>query len=193
MVTMQTRIEKSKLLLLHHIKNLDDSRLAKQVYKEQSQHGWPGLVTECGEILKQWNLKDIFEKCTKSQWKNSVKKEAKVQNEDKIRKLIKKSSKLEIMKGESYGEKSYISDMKMQDARVNFSLRSRMYECKMNFLNNPVFKAEMWRCDSCQSCVDSQSHILYCPAYQQLREGKSLSSDQDIVSYFQEVLAIRLK
>ena len=81
----------------------------------------------------------------------------------------------------------------MQDARVNFSLRSRMYECKMNFLNNPVFKAEMWRCDSCQSCVDSQSHILYCPAYQQLREGKSLSSDQDIVSYFKEVLAIRLK
>ena len=193
MVTMQTRIEKSKLLLLYHIKNLDDSSLAKQVYKEQSDHGWPGLVTECGENLKQWNLKDIFEKCTKSQWKNSVKKEAKVQNEDKLRKLIKKSSKLEIMKGESYGEKSYISDMKMQDARVKLSLRSRMYECKMNFLNNPVFKAEMWRCDSCQSCVDSQSHILYCPAYQQLREGKSLSSDQDIVSYFKEVLAIRLK
>ena len=100
MVTMQTRIEKSKLLLLYHIKNLDDSSLAKQVYKEQSEHGWPGLVAECGEILKQWNLKDIFEKCTKSQWKNSVKKEAKVQNEDKLRKLIKKSSKLEIMKGE---------------------------------------------------------------------------------------------
>ena len=97
------------------------------------------------------------------------------------------------MKGESYGEKSYISDMKMQDARVNFSLRSRMYDCKMNFLNKPVFKAEMWRFDSCRSCVDSQSHILYCPSYQQLQEGKSLSSDQAIVSYFKEVLAIRLK
>ena len=107
--------------------------------------------------------------------------------------LIKKSSKLETMKAESYGEKSYISDMKLQDARVNFSLRSRMYDCKMNSLNNPVFKAEMWRCDSCWSCVDSQSHILYCPAYQQLREGKSLSSDQDIVSYSKEILAIRLK
>jgi hypothetical protein len=195
MSTMQTRIDKSKLLLLHHIKNLDDSSLAKQVYKEQTEHGWPGLVDECGSILKQWNLKNIFteENSTKSQWKNAVKKEAKVQNEDNLRKMIKKSSKLEIMKGESYGEKPYISDMNMQDARVNFSLRSRMYDCKMNYLNNPVFKAEMWRCDSCQSCVDSQSHILYCPAYQQLREGKSLSSDQDIVSYFKEVLAIRLK
>ena len=107
--------------------------------------------------------------------------------------MIKKSSKLEIMKKEIYEEKSYITDMKMHDARVNFSLRSRMFNCKMNYLNNPMFKAERWRCDSCQSCVDSQSHNLYCPAYQQLREGKSLSSDQDIVSYFKEVLAIRLK
>jgi hypothetical protein len=44
-LTMQTRIDKSKLLLLHHIKNLDHSSLAKQVYEEQSNHGWPGLVT----------------------------------------------------------------------------------------------------------------------------------------------------
>ena len=92
---------------------MDDSSLAKQVYKEQNEHGWPSLVAECGLILKQWNLKDIFteENSTKSQWKNAVKKEAKVQNEDNLRKIIKKSSKLEIMKGESYGEKPYISDM----------------------------------------------------------------------------------
>ena len=76
----------------------------------------------------------------------------------------------------------------MQNGCVNFSLQSRMYDCKMNFLNNPVFKAEMWQCDSRRSCVDSQSHILYCTAYQQLRVGKFLSSDQNIVSYFKEVL-----
>ena len=101
MVTMQTRFEKSKLMLLYHIKHLEDSSLAKQVYKEQSEHGWPGLVRECEEILMRWNLKENFEKFTKLQWKTTVKKEAKVQNEDKMRKLIKKSSKLETMKGES--------------------------------------------------------------------------------------------
>ena len=83
---MQTRIDKSKLLLLHHIKNLDDFSLNKQVYKEQSEHGWPGLVSECGELLKQWNLKDIFteENSTKFQWTNILKKEAQVKYEDKI-------------------------------------------------------------------------------------------------------------
>ena len=44
MVTMQTRFEKSKLMLLYHIKHLEESSLVKQLYKEQSEHGWPGLV-----------------------------------------------------------------------------------------------------------------------------------------------------
>ena len=107
--------------------------------------------------------------------------------------MIKKSSKLENLKHESYEEKPYLTAMSMHDARMNFSLRSRMFNCKMNYLNNPKYKAELWRCDSCESLIDSQSHILYCPAYQQLRVGKSLSSDQDVVNYFKEVLEIRIR
>ena len=90
-------------------------------------------------------------------------------------------------------KKKYLTEMTMYDCRIHFLLRSRMFSCKMNFLNDPKFKADMWRCDSCEKCIDSQSHILYCPAYIQLREGKSLSSDQDIVDYFKEVLRIRTK
>ena len=78
-------------------------------------------------------------------------------------------------------------------AWVNFSLRTHMFKCKMNFMNDPAYKAEMWRCNSCETCIDSQSHILYCPAYKELREGKSLTSDEDIVNYFREVMIIRTK
>ena len=81
----------------------------------------------------------------------------------------------------------------MHDARLHFSLRSRMFKCKMNFLNDPKYKSDQWRCDDCLRCVDSQSHILYCSAYQHLREGKSLKSDQDIVDYFRNVLKLRLE
>ena len=117
---MQTRIDKSKLLLLHHIKNLDDFSLNKQVYKEQSEHGWPGLVSECGELLKQWNLKDIFteENSTRFQWTNIVKK-SKSSKWGQIEKTYKEVFKLEVMKVESYREKLYRSEMKMEDARVN--------------------------------------------------------------------------
>ena len=85
------------------------------------------------------------------------------------------------MESETYEEKKYLTEMSMHDCRMNFELRSRMFKCKMNFLNDPKYKSEMWRCDSCATCIDSQSHILYCPAYKMLREGKSLTSDQDIV------------
>ena len=83
--------------------------------------------------------------------------------------------------------------MSMYNARVNFSLRTHMFKCKMNFMNDPAYKAEMWRCNSCETCIDSQSHILYCPAYKELREGKSLTSDDDVVNYFREVMKIRTK
>ena len=193
---MQVRVDKSKLELLHHIKNLDDSSLAKQIFNEQKSAKWPGLVAEGVQISKDWNVPDITESdviVSKVGWKTQLKNEAKKQNSKLLSDMIKKSSKLEELRNEEYGEKDYLRKMSMHDARINFSLRSRMFKCKMNFLNTPQYRAEMWRCDSCQTCIDSQSHVLYCPAYQQLREGKSLTSDQDIVTYFKEVLEIRLK
>ena len=193
---IKIRIDQAKLNLLHHIKNSDKDTLAKQVYDEQSDHGWPGLVSECRDIMKEWGIPDITrdgDNITKAQWKNIVKKEARNQNSKSLSTQIKKSSKLEKMKNEEYKEKPYLTEMSMHSARMHFKIRSRMFPCKMNFLNDPKNRADMWRCDSCRTCIDSQSHILYCPAYQELRVGKSLSSDQDIVTYFKEVMEIRTK
>ena len=122
----------------------------------------------------------------------SVKKEAKVQNEKLFKKMIERLSKLEIMKSEIYEERKYLTEMSMHDYRIIFKIRSRM--CKMNFLNDPTYKSEMLQCGSCATCIDIKlSHILYFPAYKMLREGKSLTSDQDIVKYFKEFMKIRTK
>ena len=60
----------------------------------------------------------------------------------------------------------------------------------MNQISNAAFSAKSWRCDDCLS-VDSQSHILWCPAYAPLMEGKNLYDDMDLVMYYQEVMRIR--
>ena len=93
---------------------------------------------------------------------------------------------------ETYELKEYIKKMNMHDARINFQLRSKMFPCKNNFKNDPENTASKWLCKVCMQ-VDSQSHILTCSAYKQLREGKSLDSDQDIVDYYKKVLRIRTK
>ena len=51
MLHMDVRIDKSKLALIHHFKNLDNTSLAKRIYEENRNYSWPGLVSECVDIL----------------------------------------------------------------------------------------------------------------------------------------------
>ena len=61
---------------------------------------------------------------------------------------------------------------------------------KMNFPNDVGYKRELWRCQHCPN-IDTQSHIQHCPAYEQLRAGKDLDNDQDMVKNFHQVIALR--
>ena len=74
-----------------------------------------------------------------------------------------------------------------------FRVNSGLFPCKMNFRSDPRYSRELWLCDSCESQVDSMSHVTVCPAYQQLREGKDIGSDKDLVEYMTAVMKIRLK
>ena len=68
-----------------------------------------------------------------------------------------------------------------------------MFKCKMNFHSQSKFKTDVWKCDSCESEIDTQSHILFCPAYTGLREGKNIDDDKDLVKYIVDVMKIREK
>ena len=81
----------------------------------------------------------------------------------------------------------------MEHARVVFRFRAEIYDAKLNFKNNKAYKEERYLCDSCQSEVDENTHVLYCPSYRQLREDKDLQNDRDLAMYLQRVLAIRTR
>ena len=82
----------------------------------------------------------------------------------------------------------------MKNARMMIRVRSRMVKCKMNFSSERVNIETSWKCRACCSgAIETQSHILYCEAYQPLRVGKSLSSDDDIVDYLRKVFELREK
>ena len=42
-----------------------------------------------------------------------------------------------------------------------------------------------------ESSIESQSHLLWCPAYKNLREEKNLNNDDDLLEYVKKVLEIR--
>ena len=84
----------------------------------------------------------------------------------------------------------YIENLKMHEARIMFRIRTRMMPTKMNMKGNPSFARELWKCDACKM-LDSQSHVLWCPFFAPLREGKDIGNDKDLVEYFVKVFKIR--
>ena len=93
--------------------------------------------------------------------------------------------------------KPYIKNLSVTDARIKFRLTSKMtQQVKMNFQSERHYAESLWTCEGCRNLGsigyrDTQQHILVCPAYSEIREGKDLSTDRDLVDYFKEVLKIR--
>ena len=95
---------------------------------------------------------------------------------------------------EKFEMQDYVKHMKIEDARVNFSLKSKMYKAKFNYKNDPEYSADLWRCSRCMSGhIETQSHILYCDAYADLRADKDINNNTDLVEYMKNVLTVREK
>ena len=126
---------------------------------------------------------------TKPQINNACKSD----NEREIKAKMKESSKMKDKTEEEFGRKSYMDNKTIVESRMMFKIRSKMTDCKMNYPSDPRNKRDLWMCDSCQSEIDTQSHVLHCPAYAKLRQDRDLNNDSDICKYFVEVMRIRSK
>ena len=198
-LTMEERVIQGKLNFIHHLVSLRDVKesesLAGDIFDMQAKYSFPGLVTECREYIKTYKLPNIIDSklnLSKFQWKNCIKAGMTENSEKSIKKEFSKYSKLinKNLEEESLQIKEYVKSMKLRDVRMLFRLRSGMVNAKMNRKNDKKYSMDLWRCDDCRS-MDSQSHIIWCPAYAELREGKDLKCDQDLVKYYQQVMKIR--
>ena len=61
-LTMKERNHQKKLNFLHHLKYLEEDCLAPEVYTTQVSYDFPGLVTECRELLKFYKLPNKIDK-----------------------------------------------------------------------------------------------------------------------------------
>ena len=124
-------------------------------------------MSEARELCKELKMGDITidrpVKEKKAHWKDKIKKSIQEKNEKDIKKAIERYDKLEVMKKEEYGMKSYIDELNMTEARTLFRVRSKMIKCKMNQSSDGYNKSSLWKCEDC-GYVDTQSHILNCPA-----------------------------
>ena len=162
------------------------------MFNEQRKCGYPGLVKECQDICNELGIPDITEEndVKKAKWKAVIKRAVEKKNESELKEKIKDYDKLVSMKQENFEQKEYLTQMSLKDSRLMFRVRTKTIKCKMNQSSSRFNKQTLWQCSGC-GCIDTQSHILHCAAFQHLREGKSIENDQDLVDYFTQVLKIR--
>ena len=123
-------------------------------------------------------------------WKNTI-----CQMLNCVNTIKEKYKKLEYntLSKENCKVKDYLKSLNLPDARMKFSIRTKMTRTvQMNYKGEPKFAQNKWKCQDCGT-PDTQEHIIRCPSYQHLRSGKNLESDKDLVEYFRRVIQIRDK
>ena len=191
------KIEQQKLLFLHHLVILSEDSLAKQIYIQQKNNDFPGLVPECKELIKKYNLADIISEeniPSKLSWKNTVKRAIRDHCASELKTEIKeKYKKLENIETEkeNFEAKPYLTELNLIQARTKFKLRSRMLELRNNYKGE--YRKTNLLCEGCKVSIETQDHVLFCPFYSELRQDIDLSCDKDLVNYYREVMDIRGK
>ena len=193
--SMKEKIHMRKLCFLHHLKHLAKNSLGAEFYDIQVKLKFPGLVNECRNLIRLYDLPNIIDlkiDHSKQVWKKIVKDGIKKKSELILKGNMKEYSKLkEIDFGtENLELKDYVNQMTLRNARTKFRLRSHMLNVKMNRKADPKNSEKLWKCDYCLS-LDTQSHIVWCPAFASLREGKNLHDDNDLIDYVNSVMKAR--
>ena len=88
--------------------------------------------------------------------------------------------------------KEYMERKSIADCRMIFRMRTEMINLKENMKNK--YKGALVNCDACDMGVpESQTHVMTCKGYEQLRAGKDMDNMGNIVAYFRDVLLLREK
>ena len=194
LMEMGLRIKLDKLMMVLHLRSLDEEALARRVYEEQKKHKWPGLATEAEKICKELMIEDVnVTHKSKKEFKEDAKRACVNKDEETLRRLAKKSKKCDRIMEEAFGKKEYFTKQSIFKARKYFSTRVFMTRFAGNYSRDQKFKKSNWLC-KCKVAREVEEHLTSttCPIYSDIREKYAdLTTDDELVAFFGEVLARR--
>ena len=189
LLSMKLRIWGEKIKMVLAIKKMSKTFLARQVYDEQVRLQWPGLAREVAEICRAVGIQDVNQSSmNKRDVDMAIRK---VNKEEIVQEMKDKYKKLDDLVATENGVvKEYMQTKNIAESRLMFRIRTKMLDLKENMKGKYKNNLERDACDSSEA--ESQSHILRCMGYESLRDGLDLSQDKDLVTYFSQVMKIRM-
>ena len=196
MISMKHRIWILKLSLMLKLNKQSPSTLSRMILEEQRCNNWPGLskeVTKICESLKIPDLNDNDFDITAGSIKEAV-----MEHQDiELKERIFKSTKMDKVKHNDFSKvQKYLTGKSIENTRMAFKIRCEMVEeIKGNFKDK--FKRqggeEALICQDCDTReIQTQSHCLVCPKWEDIREGLELDRIEDMVKFFQRILRERM-
>ena len=180
---MKHRIWQQKLLTARSI-SMKEGSLAKAVYDEQIEMGWPGLVKECEKICEDVGLKHNHGRVKD---KTDIEEYIFYHNYKEMKQELASYKKLEEIKNEDFREiQKYMEIKAIAKVRMAFRIRSKMVKkIKMNFKS----MHSNLNCEKCEMKIEeSQAHTMMCPGWEEERRGLDLHQIEDTVLFFTRVL-----
>ena len=100
---------------------------------------------------------------SKQQWKNHVKKAVRSSFEEEAKIKIKQLKKLSEgpLVDEDFECRPYLKELTLSEARTNFRFRSKMTDLAWNYKHDKSYEADLWKCESCQSCIETKN-MFWC-------------------------------
>ena len=136
---MSLRVMNQTVLLVLHIRNLDTSTLARQVYEEQKSMKWPGLALETANICKELSIEDCnLTSINKGKYVKLLQEALHTKNEEKLRMLAR--GKCERICTEEYGRKEYLNRKNIFDVRKHYRTRFGLNAFEGNYRKDKRFE-----------------------------------------------------
>ena len=118
-----------------------------------------------------------------------------------------KKVKPEDLMNDTFGRKSFFYMLDKESSRYRFRISSSLvHTIRGNYSGKYRKRNEPLTCPSCRNQnnethlnnntevpADSQSHVLHCPAFSDLRGTLDLENDRDLVKYFRSVVERRIQ
>ena len=194
-LAMKYRIWIEKVMMIFHIRGLEEKAMAKKVWTEQWEQGWPGLAMEVSNICEVLAIPDIniirMSDYSKKMIRNLTREACRSKDEECMRSEMDGLVKCDSIKIDEFKLQDYFVKLNLYESRDMFAIKCNMNKLRGNYRNGGQSKDLV--CVGCKMNSEVNSHVMECREYEEERSGLDMSDDRGIVEYFRRVMDKRRK
>ena len=107
--------------------------------------------------------------------------------------MIKSLKKVDYfeLKDEQCELKDEFKTLTLSQARTHFLIVTNMIRAKLNYMSDPVYSKELYRCDCGEELLCSTKHYKVCKKYEKYRTNIDWTKNTQVIQYYQTVLKMR--